>query len=91
MIIEAIEHPGFSFVEILSPCVTFRPDERAWKKMAHPAVVDETDDAARAARRLMSDDGFNTGVLYRGTRHPYALAANPEPVEPGALEREFVL
>ncbi len=27
---EAIRHPGFSFVEILSPCVTFRPDESKW-------------------------------------------------------------
>ena len=29
---EAIKHPGFSFIEILSPCVTFRPDEKAWKE-----------------------------------------------------------
>ena len=32
ILVEAIRHPGFSFVEILSPCVTFRPDEREWKK-----------------------------------------------------------
>ena len=28
VLVEAIRHPGFSFVEILSPCVTFRPDGR---------------------------------------------------------------
>jgi 2-oxoglutarate ferredoxin oxidoreductase subunit beta len=55
--------PGFSFVEILSPCVTFRPEQRDWKDMVHPAPVDPTDDPARAARRMMTDDGFNVGVL----------------------------
>jgi len=91
MIVEAIEHPGFSFVEILSPCVTFRPDERDWKNQAHTAMVDETSDPARAARRLMSDDGFNTGVLYRGDRRPYRLGTEPDPLEVAALEEEFKL
>ena len=30
---QAMKHPGFSFVEILSPCVTFRPEQREWRKM----------------------------------------------------------
>ena len=59
LIAEAIRTPGFSFVEVLSPCVTFRPEQRDWKTMAHPASVAPTDDPARAARRLMTDDGFN--------------------------------
>ncbi len=73
MLVEAIRHPGFSFVEILSPCVTFRPDQREWKNMVHKAMVEATDDPARAARRIMTDDGFNTGILYRGDRRPYGL------------------
>ncbi len=75
LIIEAIRRPGFSFVEILSPCVTFRPDQRQWKTMVNPAPVEATDDPARAARRLMTDDGFNIGALYAGNRAPY----HPEP------------
>jgi len=71
LIVQAIRHPGFSFVEILSPCVTFRPDQRSWKEAVRPAAVAATDDPARAARRLMTDDGFNIGVLYRGNRAPY--------------------
>lgn len=67
----AIEHPGFSFVEILSPCVTFRPDQKEWKNQVHDAKVEATDDPARAARRIMTDDGMNTGVLYRGDRKPF--------------------
>ena len=72
IIAQAIRHPGFSFVEVLSPCVTFRPEQKLWKEAIHPAPVAETDDPARAARRIMSDDGFNVGVLYAGNRTVYA-------------------
>jgi 2-oxoglutarate ferredoxin oxidoreductase subunit beta len=90
LIAQAIRHPGFSFVEILSPCVTFRPEQRAWKEHIHTAAVPETDDPARAARRLMTDDGFNVGVLYAGSRTPYAKnpAASAALAE---LEQEFAL
>jgi 2-oxoglutarate ferredoxin oxidoreductase subunit beta len=70
-LVEAIRHPGFSFVQILSPCVTYRPEQRDWRNQVHPAPVDATDDPARAARRIMSDDQFNIGVLYRGNRPAY--------------------
>ena len=89
LIVDAVGHPGFSFVEILSPCVTYRPDQRAWKERVHPAPVAPTDDPARAARRLMTDDGFNLGVLYRGNRPPYAPAKASELVAPERLEEEF--
>lgn len=70
-LVEAIRHPGFSFVQILSPCVTYRPEQRDWRDKVHPAPVEATDDPARAARRIMSDDHFNIGILYRGNRPPY--------------------
>lgn len=88
-IIEAIRHPGFSFVEILSPCVTFRPDEREWKGKVHKASVPETDDPGRAARRIMTDDGMNTGILYRGKRRPYHASVSDELGDIGALEAAF--
>ena len=82
---------GFSFVQILSPCVTFREDQqKGWKTLVHAAIVPETDDPSRAARRLMTDDGFNTGVLYRGNRKPY----QPMPLAhsaPSCLESEFAI
>jgi len=88
-IVEAVQHPGFSFVEILSPCVTFRPDEREWKGAVHRASVPETDDPARAARRILTDDGMNTGILYRGNRRPYDHYVG-EPVDnAAALETKF--
>jgi len=86
---EAVKHPGFSFVEILSPCVTFRPEQRGWSEIVHPAPVEPTDDATQAARRNMTDDGKNIGVLYRGNRAPYDLTATSDPVSPSTLEAGF--
>ncbi len=91
IVAEAIRAPGFSFVEILSPCVTFRPDEREWRKLVRPAPVTETSDPGRAARRLMTDDGFNLGILYRGDRRPYQPRAAPIENAERALERAFEL
>ena len=91
MIVEAIKAPGFSFVQILSPCVTFRKDQqKGWKKLVHDAPVLETDDPVRAARRLMSDDGFNVGVLYRGKRPPYETP-NEASILSSHISREFAI
>jgi 2-oxoglutarate ferredoxin oxidoreductase subunit beta len=88
---EAIKHPGFSFVEILSPCVTFRPDESAWKDLVHTAPVGETSDQGKAARRLMTDDGFNLGILYRGSRKPYQPPIGTTSIDLAELEKDFEL
>ncbi len=91
LIVEAVRTPGFSFIQFLSPCVTFRPDQQQfWKRSVRNAAVPETDDPGRAARRLMTDDGLNLGVLYRGHRPVYAtrpLANLPA----DELEKEFAL
>ena len=91
MIAQAIRHPGFSFIEVMSPCVTFRPEQREWKEKVHPALVGPTDDAARAARRIMTDDGFNIGVLYAGNRAPYPVGGKPARSTVAEIESEFAL
>ncbi len=91
VIAEAIRNPGFSFVEILSPCVTFRPDQREWKQKVHAAPVVPTEDIGRAARRLMTDDGYNMGVLYIGHREPFRLDSKADAAPPQDLERQFVV
>jgi 2-oxoglutarate/2-oxoacid ferredoxin oxidoreductase subunit beta len=91
MIVEAVKHPGFSFVEILSPCVTFRPEQREWKSAIHPPTVEPTDDPARAARRIMTDDGFNVGILYRGNRKPYRIGDGVARKEVDALSERFTI
>jgi 2-oxoglutarate ferredoxin oxidoreductase subunit beta len=89
LLAEAIRAPGFSFVEVLSPCVTFRPEQREWKGQVRPAPVGPTDDQARAARRLLTDDGFNIGVLYRGSRKPYQPPVGKAAARAAELEKAF--
>jgi 2-oxoglutarate/2-oxoacid ferredoxin oxidoreductase subunit beta len=91
IIAQAIRHPGFSFIEILSPCVTFRPEQKEWKTLVHPAPVEPTDDPGRAARRIMTDDGMNIGVLFAGNRKPYPAGAGPAKRSVADLETEFAL
>jgi 2-oxoglutarate ferredoxin oxidoreductase subunit beta len=91
VIAQAIKHPGFSFVEILSPCVTFRPEQREWKNHVHPSPVPTTADPAHAARLLMGDDGLNLGVLFAGDRAPYPQTNKKPRATPADLETEFAL
>jgi 2-oxoglutarate ferredoxin oxidoreductase subunit beta len=89
MIVEAVRTPGFSFLQILSPCVTFRRDQReAWKGVFREHQQPETDDPRLVASHLMDDDGFNIGVFYRGSRSRYAPAPHQD-LDPAALEMEF--
>jgi 2-oxoglutarate ferredoxin oxidoreductase subunit beta len=71
--------------------VTFRPEQREWKKVVHPASVQWTDDPARAARRVMTDDGFNVGVLYKGIRPPYQPPVGKARKRVADLEKEFAI
>ncbi|MCK9503450.1 MAG: 2-oxoacid:ferredoxin oxidoreductase subunit beta [Porticoccaceae bacterium] len=73
---EAISYPGFSFVQILSPCVTYRPDQKEWRHKVRKAPVEATSELGKAAKRLMLDDGFNTGILYKGRREAFKLTQN---------------
>ncbi len=91
LISEAVRHPGFSFIEVLSPCVTFRPEQRSWKEMVHPAKVAPTDDPVRAAKRLLTDDGFNIGVLYKGRRPAFGTSVPKARAEVKDLEKAFEL
>jgi 2-oxoglutarate ferredoxin oxidoreductase subunit beta len=89
IIAQAIRHPGFSFVEVLSPCVTFRPEQKEWKSTVRPAPVAATDDPSRAARLVMSDDGLNIGVLFAGNRAQYPLNDGAARLRVADLEAEF--
>jgi 2-oxoglutarate/2-oxoacid ferredoxin oxidoreductase subunit beta len=88
---QAISTPGFSFVEVLSPCVTYRPEQREWKNAVRPAPVATTDDPARAVRRIMTDDGFYIGILYSGARKPFQPPMGAGSATAADLERSFAL
>ena len=91
LFVQAVRHPGFSFVEVLSPCVTFRPEQRDGKKMVKPDALKPTAEFARAARRMLRDDGFQLGILYAGTRPPYQSRGPRGRRAPSELEARFEL
>ena len=88
-IAKAIRHPGFAFVQVLSPCVTFRPEQRGWRNLVHPAPVEPTDDPARAARRLLTDDSFFTGVLYHNQHRQPPPSTRRQEAHASVLKEAF--
>ncbi|QKK01489.1 MAG: 2-oxoacid:ferredoxin oxidoreductase subunit beta [Pseudomonadota bacterium] len=70
VIAEAIGFEGFAFVQILSPCITFRPEQLGWKKRVHDGF-EPADSRAAAYAALAADDGFTTGILYHAPRPAY--------------------
>lgn len=88
-IVEGINHPGFSFIQILSPCVTFRPEQRDWRNQVREASVAYTDDPSIAAKRIMTDDGFNLGILYRGDRPAYKQGQTNSSQNIETIDEEF--
>jgi 2-oxoglutarate/2-oxoacid ferredoxin oxidoreductase subunit beta len=71
LVAEAVQHPGFSVVQVLSQCVTYRPEQRGWKEIVRKANKVPTSNLARAGRRILDDDGFTTGTFYVGNRPAY--------------------
>ena len=88
LIAEGICHPGFAVIHILSPCVTYRADQKSWKTLVHAATEAPTSDAREAARRILDDDGFTTGVLLADRRRPFRPTTG-RPVPLSEIEKEF--
>jgi 2-oxoglutarate/2-oxoacid ferredoxin oxidoreductase subunit beta len=87
IITEAIAFDGFAFVQILSPCITFRPEQLGWKKRVHEGF-EPTENRAAAFAALAEDDGFTTGILYRAPRPRFA-PDRCEPVDIETIEKRF--
>lgn len=84
MIYDAMQFPGFAFIQVLSQCITFVPEQIAWKDQVHP-FGKTTDDAATAASMIHRDNeqtgGTGTGVIYK----------SPRPVWPVEHTRETLI
>jgi 2-oxoglutarate ferredoxin oxidoreductase subunit beta len=73
MIVEAVRHPGFAIVEVMSPCVTFnKVNTYKWFKenVYHVSDIENYDSANRArAFEILTQTGkIPLGVFYRETR-----------------------
>jgi len=88
LLVEAIQHPGFSFLHVLSPCQTYCPEQKEWKHMVHDCRMAATDNAAEAARLIQADDGMALGLLY-AERLPVWQPENRSSTTLTEIEEEF--
>ena len=68
LIAQAVEHPGFSFLHVLSQCITFCPEQTDWKAIVQEREEPVVTDADEVARLFLHEDGFQTGLLYESAR-----------------------
>ncbi len=68
LIVEGIRWPGFAFIEVLSPCVTFRPEQADWKRKVRAGSGSIETDRAAATAAILADDGFSLGIVFKGDR-----------------------
>ena len=98
---EAIRYPGFAFVNVQSPCVTYgEPDQQIKAQRARMKPLDDLGhDAGNLveAFRLAQSYGTElyTGVFYRNPKPPPTLESlvreRQRELSPGALPRERIL
>ena len=91
ILVEAVAHPGFSFVQVLSPCLTFRPEQKEWKSLTQPFDGEPTADPVAAAARLAADGPLATGILYRNPRSRQQRPECASNARVDVFEREFAL
>ncbi len=89
LLVDAIQHPGFAFVHVLSPCPTYRPEQMDWKKVVTPFEAPETNDPLEAMRRVQADDGLSTGFVYRDERPAWRPHTGEQRSDLAAIEAEF--
>jgi 2-oxoglutarate ferredoxin oxidoreductase subunit beta len=89
LMVRAIKHRGFSLLNVMSPCVTYRPliaDESGeklgvfewFRKHLHNLEAEgyEPSDRATAFERLVAHDDLVVGVIYEEDRPPYDAYLN---------------
>ena len=65
----AMTHKGFSFVQILSPCVTFYDTYDHFKKVTAPMPADhDQSDRAKAMQLAMTEETMHLGIFYQNRR-----------------------
>jgi 2-oxoglutarate ferredoxin oxidoreductase subunit beta len=86
LITEAIEFPGFSFLHVMSQCITFCPEQTHWKAIVHEREQPALSNADEAARLFLHEGGFQTGLLYAKQRPTWPATLPPRSSE-GAVDQ----
>jgi 2-oxoglutarate ferredoxin oxidoreductase subunit beta len=90
ILVAAIEHKGFSFIQALSPCPTFRPEQMQWKHQVRAFDAETTDNPIEAAQRIQADDGMSSGIIFRNN-YPVFQPGTGIEAGTGTMESEFTI
>jgi 2-oxoglutarate ferredoxin oxidoreductase subunit beta len=69
LIVDGIQHPGFAFIQAMSPCPTFYNTFDLWRPRIEPLPADhDPADRMSALAQAFRDDALPVGVFYRQAR-----------------------
>jgi 2-oxoglutarate/2-oxoacid ferredoxin oxidoreductase subunit beta len=68
LIVQGIEHPGFAFIDAMSPCVVFNNHQEEWKEKVTDIAPDHDTANKVGAFDLALRGGFKLGILYKEIR-----------------------
>jgi 2-oxoglutarate ferredoxin oxidoreductase subunit beta len=80
MIVAAIKHPGFSFMDVFQPCVTFNKFDTYtsyYDSVYALGKEHRTNDRAAALAKALETDKQPVGIFYQDTNRPPYLAELP--------------
>ncbi len=85
LLAEATAFEGFSFLHVLSQCITYCPAQTEWKSIVREHTGPPLDRAEEAAALFLSEDGFTTGLLYRNERPTWPPASPVTAADDGSV------
>ena len=72
--VQALNHPGFSFIQAMSPCPTFYNTQDAWKESVVPLEDHDPGDRVGALQIALTETRFHTGLFCREERPSFDQA-----------------
>ena len=74
VLLQALEHPGFALIQVLSPCVTYYDTYSHYREVTQPLPEDhDPSDRLAAMAMAMETTAQYLGIFYRdGSRVPYS-------------------
>jgi 2-oxoglutarate ferredoxin oxidoreductase subunit beta len=90
LIRKGIEHPGFSFIHAMSPCVTFYDTYKLYKEKVYDIPADhDPRDRDAAMRYALESERLPLGLLYHGEALAQPERPTPRPFDTQAYLRRY--
>lgn len=89
ILVQAIQHKGFSFVQVLSPCTTFYDTYQMCRENTDALLEGSHDihNQNEALQVAIQRDPVRLGILYRAENHPVRVQGKPLAERLGHRER----